>query len=1014
MKTISSGFKENIKNFGRELDSIITYDIEGQEYELRNADLNSVTPHYEGNILKSVMKQLDIDSNVDIPVGALLNCQFGIKVNDDYEYIDFGNYIVYSSEAQEDTKSYKIICYDKMLYSMKEYEPLDVTYSVSIRNYIIALCDRMGITFKNRNEEFANYNRMIQTDLYAGLGYTYRDVLDDLAEVTASTICISNNDELEIRYITETNDSINEEYLKDVNVNFGEYYGPINSVVLSRSAESDNVYIKNDESIAENGITEIKIKDNQIMNFNDRADYLPDIYAKIGGLQFYINDFSSTGICYYELCDRYTVNIEGNSYSCVMFNDDINVTQGLEESVYTEKPETSETDYTKADKTDQRINQTYLIVDKQNQVIESVVSNVSEQDNKISQITQTVDDLSSKISDIADITITGESNYATFTLDNINESEPIMIKVKPISESISYLYPRSNLYPSNDLYSKNRKIRFENLTTHEVKDYELPMDLLYYDSNTYDEFYLDYESQTCQTIKRCGYNADGSVYVLSEEQTYNHTPYPTIQLSDGDYRLTLLGYEYGYLFVRLMAKNIYTSQFYTKVETNSKIEQSATNINLSVDSKLTNYSTTAEMNTAINLSADNINSVVSTKVGNNEVISKINQSSEAITINANKLNLQGYITASDLSGSGTTTINGSNITTGTISANRVSGGTLTGTTISGNTITGGTLSGTSINVTTGTIGGWNINSASITAANGNYLAYIGNISNTNKDFLFVRTGTSDNYQYPFVVRGDGFMQATNANITGTITTTAGNIGGWTITSNDLYNTRSGMSSNTGKFAFWAGETNSAHGSSSTNASFKVAHNGDLVATNANISGTINATSGSFSGSIYSSYGKIGGWNISNDQLYGTASTGVKWAIRPFGVSNQSIGMDYYWGNIVSNASDKKLKNNIEDIDEKYDEFYDNLKPKTFFYNKDVADDKKHIGFIAQDILESEKEINEDLSMVYKNPQDYYFLDREEIIALNTWQIQKLKERLNKQEEEIALLKEEIKLLKEKI
>jgi uncharacterized coiled-coil protein SlyX len=61
-------------------------------------------------------------------------------------------------------------------------------------------------------------------------------------------------------------------------------------------------------------------------------------------------------------------------------------------------------------------------VDKQNGIIENVVTNVTEQNNKISQITQTVDELNSKISDIADITISGESNFATFTLENINES----------------------------------------------------------------------------------------------------------------------------------------------------------------------------------------------------------------------------------------------------------------------------------------------------------------------------------------------------------------------------------------------------------------------------------------------------------------------------------------------------------------------------------------------------------------------------------------------------------------
>lgn len=390
MKIHTQNYKENVKLFGRELDSKITYTLNSENIELGAEKLNSITPSFQSSILKSVMKQLDIDSNVEIPEGTVLNFQFGIKVNDEYEYLDFGNYVVYSVEKQEDTESYKITCYDKMLYSMLPYEKMNITYPIAIRDYIKAICDRLGLIFKNKDDVFANYNKVIQSELYEGLGYTFRDVLDELAQVTASTICINDNDELEIRYINDTNDTIDEEYLKDVNVRFGQKYGPINSIVLSRASESDNVYLKDEQSIEENGLCEIKIKDNQIMNFNDRSDYLPDILQKLNGLEYYLNDFTSTGITYYDVCDKYSVKIGDNTYSCIMFNNEINVTQGIEEIIHTDLPEESETDYTKADKTDIKIDQIYLIVDKQNKKIESVIKTVTEQNTKISQVTQTV------------------------------------------------------------------------------------------------------------------------------------------------------------------------------------------------------------------------------------------------------------------------------------------------------------------------------------------------------------------------------------------------------------------------------------------------------------------------------------------------------------------------------------------------------------------------------------------------------------------------------------------------
>lgn len=120
MKTHTKGFKEQIKNLGRQLDSKLTYTIDGVTKTLTNEDLNSVTPVFQGAILKSVMKQLDIDSNVDIPIGTILRYKFGVLIGDEYEYLDYGNYVVYSSKKQEDYNSYKIVCYDKMLYSMKK------------------------------------------------------------------------------------------------------------------------------------------------------------------------------------------------------------------------------------------------------------------------------------------------------------------------------------------------------------------------------------------------------------------------------------------------------------------------------------------------------------------------------------------------------------------------------------------------------------------------------------------------------------------------------------------------------------------------------------------------------------------------------------------------------------------------------------------------------------------------------------------------------------------------------
>ena len=78
MRTHTSLFKENIALLGRQQNVIITYQQNGETITLGMEDLNSVSPHFEGGILKSVMKQLDIDSNVEIPEETTLNSVYGI------------------------------------------------------------------------------------------------------------------------------------------------------------------------------------------------------------------------------------------------------------------------------------------------------------------------------------------------------------------------------------------------------------------------------------------------------------------------------------------------------------------------------------------------------------------------------------------------------------------------------------------------------------------------------------------------------------------------------------------------------------------------------------------------------------------------------------------------------------------------------------------------------------------------------------------------------------------------
>lgn len=322
--------------------------------------------------------------------------------------------------------------------------------------------------------------------------------------------------------------------------------------------------------------------------------------------------------------------------------------------------------------------------------VNGITSTVQSQNDKISKITQTTDEINSKISDIADITTSGESQQASVNLIKVNESEPIAIKIHPTTEDISYLYPSNYLYPSDDLYLNNRIIRFTNTDTNEVFDYELPDDLLYYDANNYDEFILNYDSQTCSVIKRVEYIKETNKNAIKiTEETINYG-FPTIALSAGNYTVSLPGYSNAYIYVQLMASNIYTTQFATKVELSSSISQTAKEINIEVEEK----------------------------VGKEEVIARINLTKETATIQANKVNISGVINA--INNNTSTTINGNKITTGSITASQIKAGAITADKVSSDIITTNNFSAQKINadnITTGTISTSRLDSDVITTSN---------------------------------------------------------------------------------------------------------------------------------------------------------------------------------------------------------------------------------------------------------------------------------------------------------
>lgn len=113
-----------------------------------------------------------------------------------------------------------------------------------------------------------------------------------------------------------------------------------------------------------------------------------------------------------------------------------------------------------------------------------------------------------------------------------------------------------------------------------------------------------------------------------------------------------------------------------------------------------------------------------------------------------------------------------------------------------------------------------------------------------------------------------------------------------------------------------------------------------------------------------------------------------------------------WYNIAvacDDTSDIRCKNTLRALDdEKYmEELFDSLKPTAFYYNADsgYVETQRHLGFIAQDVEKSINDIGikEDMALFDHMDKDKLGVDKQEIIALCVWQIQKLKKRVDELE-----------------
>lgn len=233
-------------------------------------------------------------------------------VNDTWEEANLGLFYVEESTADFEKKTTKIKGYDLMGKLAKTpYNSGTIQFPCTVKELINQLAGRFDFTVDTNLDNLPNITYQIPEDLYAKISNcTYRDILGEIAGATA-TIAVFNGKTLSFRDSKKKPDE--DEIWTYDNLKTLKYkpkYGPVNSLVLARTPQEDNVAVTDNASVANNGRAEVKLANNEILD-DDRRKLITPIFDSIKDFSHHPFEAETTGFGWYKPGDLVLAQASG-------------------------------------------------------------------------------------------------------------------------------------------------------------------------------------------------------------------------------------------------------------------------------------------------------------------------------------------------------------------------------------------------------------------------------------------------------------------------------------------------------------------------------------------------------------------------------------------------------------------------------------------------------------------------------------------------------------------------------
>ena len=232
--------------------------------------------------------------------------------NDTWEEANLGLFYVEESTADFEKKTTKIKGYDLMGKLAKTpYNSGTIQFPCTIKELINQLAERFEFIVDTNLDNLPNTTYQIPEDLYAKISNcTYRDILGEIAGATA-TIAVFNGKTLSFRDSKKKPDE--DEIWTYDNLKTLKYkpkYGPVNSLVLARTPQEDNIAMSDNDSITNNGLTEVKLANNEILD-DDRRKLITPIFDSIKDFSHHPFEAETTGLGWHKPGDLVSAQAGG-------------------------------------------------------------------------------------------------------------------------------------------------------------------------------------------------------------------------------------------------------------------------------------------------------------------------------------------------------------------------------------------------------------------------------------------------------------------------------------------------------------------------------------------------------------------------------------------------------------------------------------------------------------------------------------------------------------------------------